>query len=303
MMRGGTGRRSSSPYREDSVTENDLLRVARRIEDIHNITKPRKRQFTYSESKEKLQNLISRIEKKLSSEKTGKKEIQSLIIEVDEFAKKFPAKMKSEWSKMEQRKWATDLGNVRKSLVRLGRRKNPCVGLHFHGKNADDLLKAVEASNSRQRKKVAKKKAAKKNPRTVSRKKGKFHSTYTPSAEDLRLLRKHGMMKYLDDVAPDQIERIVDRLHRQEQEEARHWHSPSLRVSNPSKKKPAARDLIKKCRSLWDKYCDKPNKTNLRAVMKHLDAMKESDAKTVASERKKCMRCANQEAKRLGLKK
>lgn len=67
--------------------------------------------------------------------------------------------------------------------------------------------------------------------------------------------------------------------------------------------KPGARGLIKKCRSLWDKYCEKSNKTNLRAVLKHLDAMKESDAKTVASERTKCLRVANQEAKRLGVKK
>ena len=57
------------------------------------------------------------------------------------------------------------------------------------------------------------------NPRTVSRKSGKFHSTFSPSPEELRLLRKYKMMNKLDDVSHKQVERIVSRLRRQEKEE------------------------------------------------------------------------------------
>lgn len=65
--------------------------------------------------------------------------------------------------------------------------------------------------------------------------------------------------------------------------------------------KPTARSLIKGCRDAWTYYCDRPNKTRLRAVFKHLDAMKGSEAKTVKEERRKCLRAANAEAKRLGI--
>lgn len=57
------------------------------------------------------------------------------------------------------------------------------------------------------------------NPRTVSRKSGKFHSTFSPSADELRLLQKYKMMDKLDDVSAQQIERIVSRLKRQEKSE------------------------------------------------------------------------------------
>lgn len=42
--------------------------------------------------------------------------------------------------------------------------KNPCIGLHFHGKDANELLEAVEKSNKRQAKKNPRKKKAKRNP-------------------------------------------------------------------------------------------------------------------------------------------
>jgi len=69
---------------------------------------------------------------------------------------------------------------------------------------------------------------------------------------------------------------------------------------NP-KRKTAATSLIKACRTSWDRYCERPNKTRLKAVFECLEVMKGSRAKTVRGERGRCLRTAKAEAKRLGL--
>jgi len=74
---------------------------------------------------------------------------------------------------------------------------------------------------------------------------------------------------------------------------------------NPKKKrakKSPSRKLIDNCRKHWDAYCERPTKTNLKRVFKHLDKMAESKVKSVKDERRKCMRAAKIEAKELGLK-
>ena len=63
-------------------------------------------------------------------------------------------------------------------------------------------------------------------------------------------------------------------------------------------KPPTARELVKQCRDLWTHYCERPNKTRLRPVIKHLETMKASSAKTVKEERARCLRAANKEAKK-----
>ena len=80
--------------------------------------------------------------------------MESFLLELEDFHNRVPARMKSEWAKSDQRQWAGDITKVRKALVKLKRKANPCIGFHFHGKDADELLKAVEASNARQRKGV-----------------------------------------------------------------------------------------------------------------------------------------------------
>jgi hypothetical protein len=77
---------------------------------------------------------------------------------------------------------------------------------------------------------------------------------------------------------------------------------------NPAAKKKAAKKatpkyqiLINRCQKLWDAYCEKPTKKNLRAVLGHLDKMKGSTSEKVKKERSSCLRVANKEAKRLKL--
>jgi len=224
------------------------------------------------------------------------------------------------------------------------------------------------------------------NPRSIARKKGGgFVTTFTPDAEEMRLLRKYGMMDKLDGVGPDQIESIVERLRRHEKGKA-HGHVKKMKVkyivvgrgrsqrfgsesallakykkvgtrpakiagrpvkkelagqpelegligpmwdgdrvryetqeaydamSNPKKSKakkkvaskkkaPAAKALINKCRKLWDHYCERPSKKRLKEVLEHLEKMKASSAKSVKEERSRCLRVANKEARRLGMKK
>jgi len=73
------------------------------------------------------------------------------------------------------------------------------------------------------------------------------------------------------------------------------------RNKNPSKK-PGARELVTECRRLWEHYCERPNKTRLKAVLKHCEKMAESTAKSVKEERARCMRSARSEMKKLGMK-
>jgi len=65
---------------------------------------------------------------------------------------------------------------------------------------------------------------------------------------------------------------------------------------------PPAATLVKKCRKLWESYCERPSKTRLKTVFEHLDLMKQSKAKSCKEERARCLRAANKEAKRLGMK-
>jgi len=65
---------------------------------------------------------------------------------------------------------------------------------------------------------------------------------------------------------------------------------------------PPAATLVKKCRKLWESYCERPSKTRLKTVFEHLELMKQSKAKSCKEERARCLRAANKEAKRLGMK-
>lgn len=72
---------------------------------------------------------------------------------------------------------------------------------------------------------------------------------------------------------------------------------------NPrTRKKSTAAAMKKECRRLWEHYCERPNKTRLKAVLKHCEKMGESSAKSVKQERARCLKSAKPEAKRLGIK-
>lgn len=78
--------------------------------------------------------------------------------------------------------------------------------------------------------------------------------------------------------------------------------SQYLTARKARSKSTTAAELKKECRRLWERYCERPNKTRLRAVMRHCELMAESSAKTVKEERARCMRAARSEAKKIGLK-
>ena len=94
--------------------------------------------------------------------------------------------------------------------------------------------------------------------------------------------------------------------------------SMRMRKPNPSRKKVAKKKaskkkiarkktppyqlLINRCQKLWTSYCDRPSKKRLEALYMHLDKMKASTSKKVATERSRCLRAANAEAKKLKYK-
>lgn len=221
------------------ITKGEVQRLVKKIADIHNMTKPRHSLRTYAESKRALDAFVGRIQTKLVNDKMDSESLEQLIVELDELAKRVPSTAKAEWSRADQRQWANDILKVRKGLVKLRRKANPCVGFHFHSKDADELLRAIEASNARQRKSV------KKNP---------------------------GKKK-------------------------------SAKKKATRKKAPEWKKLINKCQKNWDHYCERPGKKRLKEVFAHLEEMKKSDSKRVKEERAACLRIANKEAKRLGMKK
>jgi len=81
-------------------------------------------------------------------------------------------------------------------------------------------------------------------------------------------------------------------------------HIAKSRVSqrkNPSNSAKAA-SLIKRCRKLWEHYCERPSKVRLQKIVDHCEKMKESNAKTVKYEKAKCMRAVKKEKKILKMK-
>jgi hypothetical protein len=99
------------------------------------------------------------------------------------------------------------------------------------------------------------------------------------------------------DVSEDLWEKYKDPLDNPRKKKRR-----AKKKASKKPKKGSARELIATCRKHWDTYCERPNKTNLKKVFKHLDKMAESTAKSVKDEMRKCRRVARAEAKDLGLK-
>lgn len=71
---------------------------------------------------------------------------------------------------------------------------------------------------------------------------------------------------------------------------------------NPRKGSTSASELIQGCQLKWESYCERPSKKRLKAVFDHLETMKASKSAKVKSERRRCLRVANLEAKRLKMK-
>lgn len=74
------------------------------------------------------------------------------------------------------------------------------------------------------------------------------------------------------------------------------------RKKTAKRKGPTALSLIGNCQRKWESYRVKPSKKRLQIVFDHLEKMKSSKSKNVKSERSRCLRAANLEAKRLKMK-
>lgn len=389
-----------------------LDRLQERIKDLHLLTQPRAHLPTYAEAKRGVESFVEAI-KEYSQREMTPAGVDRMKFELEKFARGFKSEAKAQWSKVQQREFATDVRRLYKALERLksqaGRKKNPCVGLHFHGKDADDLLKAMEEASKRIDRSPQLRKLAKENPngafgsrakrlsasrlraehkelsallkssadpitdfgseglsllkmqirtlaaemkrrklkpnpagKKASKKKknpdargSDFSEAIiecqdrtipkTPAAidkkiascqkvlKDLRAQQKRATKTRRYDVV-DVIEQSSIDMHDfiVELYAAKRQKNPGKKKAKKASKKAAnkkatrktspSQSLINRCRKLWDVYCEKPTKKNLRAVQTHLDKMQDSTAKSVKDERKRCLRAANAEAKRLGMK-
>lgn len=313
--------------RGENVT-GDLSRLERKIMGLHQMVKPRKRQRGFQEAKKGIESFVERASKMAKEGPSGAK-IDKLMFEVDEFNRGFSAAEKSSMTKQQRQEISSDLRDLQSALRKMkrsgkGRKKNPCIGMHFHSKDADELLAAVEASAKRQELEM-KSKRPMPNPMHHVPKKATKAQVRSTVSKNIGLLMEEGypqkqavaiaLTKARED-APGKVKQIYgpkpnpstnphlkDVVGR-----AKKKKSHKTMVSNPRKKKtsrkgPSAKSLISKCQKLWDSYCERPSKKRLREVLEHLEKMKSSSAKTVKEERARCLRAANKEAKRLKMKK
>jgi hypothetical protein len=146
----------------EDIAKVEIQRVADKMKSIHNLTKQRSKLQTYSEANRALESMIGKIQNRLAGDKMDKAEVEKFLLELEELQTRIPSTAKAQWPPGKPREFASNFRSVRKALVKLRRKANPCIGLHFHGKDADELLAAVEKSNARQRKKVAKKNPSRK---------------------------------------------------------------------------------------------------------------------------------------------
>lgn len=198
--------------RGDEITKSDLERIVRRMKRIHDRTKSRKKLKTYAESKRALNALVGKIQTRLTGDKLSKKELEALLLELESFQRRISASDKSSWDKADQRQWANDVSKVRKSLIKLRRKPNPCVGFHFHGKDADELLKAIESSSARQMK-TAKdpdntKKIPKSNPKKTPKKKNSKKPQWKAMCDKCEKLWDH----YCERPSKVRLKKVMDHL-------------------------------------------------------------------------------------------
>lgn len=320
--------------RGEDVT-GDLSRLERKIMGLHQMVKPRKRQRGFREAKQGIESFVERASK-MAKEGPSGAEVDKLMFEIDEFNRGFSAAEKSSMTKEQRQEISSDLRDLQSALRKMkrsgkGRKKNPCIGMHFHSKDADELLAAVEASAKRQQLE-AKSSRPMPNPMHHVPKKATKAQVRSTVSKNIELLMSEGypqkqavaiaLTKARED-APGKVESIygpkpnpstnpylgdaVERAKKHKRTQKKKSHTTM--VSNPKKKKtsrskgPSAKTLISKCQKLWDHYCKRPSKKRLQEVLDHLEKMKGSSAKSVKEERARCLRAANKEAKRLKMKK
>jgi len=111
----------------------------------------------------------------------------------------------------------------------------------------------------------------------------------------IEFARNSGAVEFYDSKMLRAVRRLMD-------ESGGNLENPRKKNATAAKSSSPAKSLITECRRLWDHYCERPNKTRLRAVIKHCEKMAKSTAKSVKEERARCMRSARREMKKQGVK-
>ena len=298
-----------------------MERVARRIKDIHNRTKPRAKLQDFDSASQGIQDFADGI-KEYAKGGVTPSGIDKLQFELEEFSRQFSPQAKAEWTKDEQRKFGGAIRKLRKALDGLRRRRkenptkasgklpNPCVGFHFHGKDADELLEALEKSSKRMSAGVVE---VRENPKKRRRPK--------ETAAEFRNRIAQQAPRVMDEFGP-QVHRMTARLERKgveapgvafkmavahyvdkldnKKEEVR--ENPKKKTAKKTARKAATPEwerLIGRCQKLWSQYLEHPSKKALKDVLSHLEKMEKSTSEKVKKERARCLRVASQEAKRL----
>jgi len=130
----------------------ELRRVDKAVRDLHKLVKPRKTKRTFADVRRGLEAFVEETAR-LAKEGAPQKEVDQVLFELDEFSRSFSAKEKADFTMDERREMSRSIRKIQKALrmMKGRRKKNPCIGLHFHGKDADELLAAMEASAKRQK--------------------------------------------------------------------------------------------------------------------------------------------------------
>jgi hypothetical protein len=128
-----------------------------------------------------------------------------------------PGTYKSQVTKLSDRKLDSEHKAVSALITKA--RRAPATGTMV--KSLVKVRGYITDEKSARRKRKASKSGSRAiaNPRAVIRSKGKAVKIFTPSKNELRLLRKYKMINMLEDVSPTQIERVITRLKKQEKQE------------------------------------------------------------------------------------
>ena len=330
-------------FRRGESIRRGIERVARRIKDIHNRTKPRKVLWTYAEAQQGISDFAAVIED-YSRERVTAAGVDRLKTELETFSRQFTPAAKSKWTKTDQRKFATDVRKLHRAIdaLRPGkkRKKNPS-------------RYAVEKPTLRVGNEVGTFTIEAKRPKMVALSRGDERIVVASADQSLRYKGKEWDYVYvysnkgyagqmfeaplesqsLAEATQDAVDKIegtyyekhwlanprgkrrhknpciglhfhgkdADELMKAIEKSAERQEKKNPKKSTRKKVSPAQR-LIKRCQKLWDTYCERPTKKNLRAVLEHLEKMKQSKSEKVKSERRRCLRVANKEAKRLKVK-
>lgn len=311
-----------------------IARLEKRVIDLHGLTKPRSETKTFKDARAGVMEFVKR-GAEAAQRGASSAEVDEILYDLDEFGRSFSAKEKASFTPEERRELSSEIMKLHSALRKIkrsgkGRKRNPCIGMHFKGKDADDLLRALEASAKR----MESSSRATPNPLHPIPKRASDTKIKATVSKNISLLVKEGYpekqavaiaLNTARKEAPSKIDAIygpspsdgaakskttkkkaakkkTTKKKITKKKVTKKKATKKVAKKNPPKKASPAKSLIEKCNSLWDYYCARPSKKRLKEVVAHLDKMAKSSAKSVKEERARCMRAARREMKKIGMK-